>query len=244
MRIALLLAVAVLSLSLSGPALAAPCASGTLQDYIDLGAGCTIGGVTFSNFTELTPPIGATAISPAAIGVTPLSSPSNPGLLLTLDITATAGQFLDAFFGFGVSDTLTGASLTMAGATATGDGAVTVIEDLCRGAAFIGVVCPGDSTTQIVFATELDSDTVEATSFPGVGLLGVLADIGVDGGPTGSAELATVTLRFETGTAAAVAEPSSLVLLPLAMLAAWLRRRAPLARAVGLRARSRIPEVK
>ena len=244
MRIALLLVVAVLSVStLSGPALGAPCASGTLQDYIDLGAGCTIGAVTFSNFTELAPPIGATAISPAAIGVTPLASASNPGLLLALDITVTAGQFLDAFFGFQVSDTLTGASLVMAGASATGDGAVTVIEDLCRGATFSGVVCPGDSSTQIVFATEVDSDTAEATSFPGVGLLGVLADIGVDGGPTGSAELATVTLRFETG-AAAVAEPSSLVLLPLAMLAAWLRRRAPLPQAVGLRARSRIPEVK
>ena len=231
MRIAVLVAVAVLCVSLAtSPVGAAPCAPGTLQDYIDLSTtGCTIAAVTFSDFTQLSPPAGATAISPAAITVTPLVDPSNPGLLLTLDVVVTAAEFLDAFFGFQVAGGLAGASLAMGGASATGDGAVTVIEDLCQGAAFSGLACAGDPATQIVFATELASDTTEAIAFPAVALLGVLTDIGVDGGPTGDAELATVTLRFATGSAA-VPEPPALVLLPVVLLAAWLGRRSPLAR--------------
>jgi hypothetical protein len=59
-----------------------------------------------------------------------------------------------------------------------------------------------------------------------VGLLGVLADIGVDGGPGGGAALATVTLRFESAAAAPVAEPSPMLLLwPAIAAAVWLGRR-------------------
>jgi hypothetical protein len=214
------------------PALAAPCAPGTLQDYIDLAAGCTIGSATFSNFSELSPPAGATPIPAAAIGVTPIVDPASPGLLLTLNVAATTGEFLDAFFGFQVADTLGGASATMAGASAGEDGAVTLIEDLCLGAAFVGVACGGDPVTQILFAIDGDGDTAEATSFPGVGLLGVLADIGVDGGLFGSAGLATATLRFETGAAGPVPEPPSIFLLwPAIVAAVWFGYRSPRAQA-------------
>lgn len=231
MRSAVVAVAAMLCLSILAPqAFAAACAPGSLQDYIDLGAGCTIGALTFSDFVELSPPAGATPISPTTITVTPLADSSNAGFVFGVGVVAVAGQFFDAFFGFLVTDSLVGASLAMDGAAATGDGAVTVVEDLCAGGVFSGLACSGDPSTMIVFAVEGDSQTTENSSFPSVALLGVLADIGVDGGVIGTGALETVTLRFETGVTTAVPEPPSFVLFAAAGIAAWFSRRRVLAR--------------
>ena len=223
MRIVVTAVVALFGvLTLSLPVVAAPCVSGSLQDYIGLAAGCTIGGATFSDFVELAPPAGATPISPTAIAVTPLGDPSNPGFLFGLNVVAGPGEFQDVFFGFQVADSLIGASLAMTDASASGDGSVTAIEDICQGAGFIGIACAGEATTLITFAVEGDSQTTEAVSFPSVSLLGVLVDFGIDGGLDGTGELGTATLTFQTARATPVPEPSSVALFCLATSALWL----------------------
>lgn len=224
----------------AAPAYAIVCAPGSLQDYVDLSAGCTIGPVTFSDFVVLSPPAGATPISPTTISVTPLGDPSNPGFVFGVNVVAGAGEFFDVFFGFQVTDSLIGASLSMDGAAAAGDGAVTVVEDLCAGGVFTGLACSGDPATMIVFAIEGDTQATENSSLPSASLLGVLADIGVDGGLIGTGQLGTTTLRFETGVTTTVPEPPSLVVVLAAGIALWFGRRRLLARCYARRRRGRV----
>ena len=81
----------------------------------------------------------------------------------------------------------------MPGATATGDGVVTAVQDVCIGGAFTtGSLggCPAMQDANIAFAIDGDQSLSETLSFASVPLLGIVNDIAVDGGLDGNAALA------------------------------------------------------
>ena len=219
-----------LCLSLLAPAAASalPCAPDTLQGYIGLGSGgCTVGGVLLASFGVAPGQSFATPIDPATIQVTP----GGTSLQLTFGANAGAADLLESFFHFTVSAAdLLETALAMAGASATGDGAVTAALDVCGDGLFSGnapIGCSGSAATLILFAIESDALLADAVSVAPATFLDVFADIVIDGGPSGSGALGSVTLSFT------VPEPS-LALLLAAALAGFARRRLRLALAAAL----------
>lgn len=146
-----------------------PCLPGNLQNFSNLGAtGCQVGTVQFTNFTTLPPQNVATAIDPAHVQVTPGGTVSNPMLLLTLNTTANAGQTFESFFRFSASDSLAGASIGLTSPTATGDGAVTGLLDVCPNASFAGSApsgCPTSPASLAVFTIAQSSLLSNSGSF-------------------------------------------------------------------------------
>jgi hypothetical protein len=214
-------------------AVAAPCVPGTLQDYFDLVGGCEIGVTSFSEFTDIPGPSGGTPIDPTLILVTPGSSVVNPHLTFTFDRTATGTDFFDNVFRFLVSGTtastrFNGARATLNGASATGNGVVTLVEDLCEDGTFDPLTptgCTGAPETLIALATEFVSIPSASTTLGSpISFFDVFADIGIDGGLAGTASLVSATLAF-----ALVPEPPmfALLLVALAALAVTARRRLP-----------------
>jgi hypothetical protein len=218
-------------LVLSGTVAAAPCVSDSLLGYIGLGAaGCTIGPNTFSGFQTFAVPGAATPIDSSNVTVNPVIAASGSGFDFVLNSTAGAGDLFEILIGYQVSGSnLTSASLQLDGATATGDGVVTAVTDLCAAfAAFGPGTCdPGPLQTLIALRSEVD-DLVDD---PLVALLatplGVVTDIAVDGGIGGSASLSSAGNRF--GLALAVPEPSTVLLLAIALglIASIGRHRGP-----------------
>ncbi len=207
---------ALLAMLTPGTSRAAPmaCSPGTLSDYFALSDGCTVGALLFENFAQLaTQPTGSTPISPNAVQVAPVAS----GLAFTVDVTAGAGQLLEILFGYDVSSpAIAGASLSMSGASASGDGVVTAVKNLCEGGSFdSGDVtgCTGADDALITFALDGLTDLDESLLIlPSVAFLGVVDDISVDGGLDGSASLdGGVTNQFVA--ANPVPEPTSCLLV-------------------------------
>ena len=194
------------------------CVPGNLQDYIDLGSGgCSIGNAQFFDFVDLGPLGGATGLSPDAIGVAPLFEQFNPGFEFSVGAAAGAGVFLESRFGYTLQTTgalVQGASLAMTGSAVAPDGVTTVVEDFCQGDAFIIDFCPVGTDTLIVFDIGSDQETAAKLSFPGVSTLGLIKDIGVDGGLAGSATISTAINRF-----ALVPEPATGLMAGLGLLA-------------------------
>jgi hypothetical protein len=119
------------------------------------------------------------------------------------------------------------ANLAMSGSDATADGVVTVIQDLCLGGTFITdpTTCTGSLLSQIVLEDELGPIGPSTLTFPSVeSFFDVFADITIDGGTFGSAEL-NGTVRNQYGV---VPEPTSMLLMGsglLGMAARQVRRR-------------------
>ncbi|MEJ7712717.1 MAG: hypothetical protein WKF84_23425 [Pyrinomonadaceae bacterium] len=114
---------------------AAPCQFGNLTSYISLGiAGCTIDDTQFTNFTSLDLPFGAIGISPDNINLNPLNIASNSGFQFNVNLASGGGELFEIVFGYQVlGNALFSNTLSMTDSVATGDGAVTVIEDKCLG---------------------------------------------------------------------------------------------------------------
>jgi hypothetical protein len=85
---------------------AAPCMTGTLQSYIDLGAGgCTLAGATFANFTYA--PTTVTGVPAKDITVTPTAIPHSPALAFSsMDWHVAAGQSQDSLIKYTVTAVL------------------------------------------------------------------------------------------------------------------------------------------
>jgi hypothetical protein len=205
------------------PASALPCAPGTFQAYLDLGAaGCSVGAVQFQNFTSEPGQSFATPIDPALVQVAPGGTLLEPTLVLSYQATAGAGELLESFFRFQVSATgLVVGGLPMADALATGDGAVTAAADVCPGGSFgaIPTECPGDPATVILYAIASESLLDDAAALPATDFADLFVDVVVDGGPEGSASLGAVTIALTL-----VPEPASAVLLALGLVPLGIRR--------------------
>ncbi len=205
-------------------------AGNTLDQYITTGS-CTVGEILFSDFAQLAIPGAATQIPASQVIVSPLGV---DGLQFALNLSADAGEFFDIRFGYNVSGLLFNTvDLEMAGASATGDGVVTAIKDICLGAPFdtsgLGGCPAGPSGTSVVFAIDGFDDLAETFGpFAAVAQLGIIDDLGIDGGLAGTGTLnGSVSNRF-TGTEP-VPEPATglLVLTGLAAAARRRQRRSP-----------------
>jgi len=213
-------------LVLSGRSQAAPlCGADSLTNYLSLGS-CSIGGATFSNFALVTPlPTGANAVSTNSVIVLPFSTTTSVGFQFLFDITSTSFQLNELLFGYLASAAgFTDATLSIPGATASGDGVVTAIQDLCIGGAFTTGSLAGCSATQdanVAFAIDGDQSLSETLSFASVPLLGIVNDIAADGGLNGNAALAGGFTNSFTVTSP-VPEPATVGLVFTGL--AWMLR--------------------
>jgi hypothetical protein len=206
------------------PAAAIPCAPGTLQAYIDLGAaGCSVGAVQLQGFATVPGQSFATPVDPALVQVTPGGSALAPALVLSYQASAGIGELLESFFRFQVSAVdLVGAGLAMTGAAASGDAAVTASGEICVDGLFgsLPTDCPTEPGVVILYAIEGDALLDDAATFPPAALADLFVDVVVDGAEEGSASLGAVTITF-----ALVPEPASALLLALGLVPLGLRRR-------------------
>jgi hypothetical protein len=212
---------------LAGRSQAAPlCGADSLTNYLTLGS-CSIGGATFSNFSLVTPlPTGANAVSTNSVIVLPFSTTTSVGFQFLFDVTSTSFQLNELLFGYLASAAgFTDATLSMPGATASGDGVVTSIQDLCIGGAFTPGTIGGCSAAQdanVAFAIDGDQSLSETLSFASVQLLGIVNDIAVDGGLNGNAALfGGITNSFTV--ASPIPEPATVGLIATGL--AWILRR-------------------
>jgi hypothetical protein len=211
-RVAVLASVLAVFTPAATAAAPVACSAGTLSDYIALTEGCTVDAFLFDNFTlGQTLPTGATQILPDAVQVTPVAS----GLAFGVDVSADSGELLEIIFGYAVGHPpIGGASLSMTGASATGDAAITAVKNFCDG----GISDPfsvdaclgaGGNALTAIAIDGLSDLTASLDIFPFVSLLGVVDDIAVDGGLAGAGSLTgSVTNQF-----AAVPEPASALLV-------------------------------
>ena len=207
-------------------AFASPCGPGSLASFIALGSsGCTIGSTQFFNFTALPVLGGATLLPDSASFVTPLGV-STPGFRFNVNSDVGPGAIFERRIGYSISSPgLIGAQTFLTGSNVTTDGANTLIENLCLGAAFgVGETC-GASTAQLVpfDLGGLGQSLSESTGFPSKSLLGVIVDITVDGGTDGHAVLASGTTQF---TPAPLPESAMLPFVAIGLIAGLAGMRA------------------
>lgn len=186
---------------------AASCVSGTLASYIALGpTGCTIGANNLSGFQTLNGLAGAISVSPADVTIAPTGGSLNPGITVATNASATAGMQLELLFTYRISgNSYTGISINLADSRATGDGAVSDVNDYCAGGMFgpDGVSgCSGTAGSLVLLNTGSD-----LASFTAVSSLSVTDDLTFDGGTMGSAAGGSITDRFN-----AVPEPFTFLL--------------------------------
>jgi hypothetical protein len=212
------------SVLLAPGASAAPCVPGTLQSYIALGGtGCDLGVLDVAGFAIVPGQSFATPIDPALVQVAPGGTPQSPTLILTLGSNAGAGQLLESIFRFSVSASfdLTGVGVALGAASASGDGAVTAVLDVCAGGSFFPTLplgCTGsEAATAIAFAIADEAGLAELATVAGAGFFDVFADITIDGGLAGSSSLGSATLSF-------VPEPSTALLVVLGLAFFAVRR--------------------
>jgi hypothetical protein len=186
-------------------AFAGPCVSDTLSDYIADGS-CTIGDLTFSNFSYTPTAIGDVITPPAgSVEVNPLMG-TESGLEFDAGWFANPGTLEDSLIKYTVTCTTACAIddwvLQIAGAGSSGDGIINVAETSPQ--------VPG-GLTQTFVGGSLEG-TGSATFAP-VGSLSVAKDILVYGGgvPMTSTQVSSVTNLFST-IATPTPEPSLLFL--------------------------------
>ncbi len=157
--------------------------------------------------------------------VLPFSTTTSVGFQFLFDVTSTSFQLNELLFGYLASASgFTDATLSMPGATASGDGVVTAIQDLCIGSAFTTGSISGCSSMQdanVAFAIDGDQSLSETLSFGSVALIGIVNDIAVDGGLNGLAALrGGISNSFTV--AQPVAEPATVTLIATGL--AWALR--------------------
>ncbi len=205
------------AVALCNPAAAAVCGTGSLNDYVALGAGgCQIGSLTFSGFSiDAFPGPTAQQIATGSISLTPLAN----GLALSTQagIGATAGQLFGLRLLFGVSaPSLIGGTVALGGAYAvTGDGVLSAYLDAAAAGLAIATIADGLVDTPASFTS---ASFASYSSF---------LELGIDGGTAGSARLGSqlASVTFATTAVAAVPTPGTAGLVLLGLLALGGSRR-------------------
>jgi hypothetical protein len=201
-------------------AFATPCLPGPLASYVALGGGgCSIGTALFFDFVDLPLQGGAAHIADSSAFVNPVSA-GGPGVRFDVNSQAGVGDLFERVIGFSLSGPgFIGNQLTLTGSDVTSDGANTVVEHECLGAAFgPGQFCSAIDAQLVgfdlgpIFGQSLN----DSLSFAPRLLLGIIVDITVDGGTSGAAGLASATTQF-TPQPTPVPEPATLTLLALGL---------------------------
>jgi hypothetical protein len=176
-----------------------------------------------SDFIQVPLTSGSTPIDPASVSITPSVLGTTASLQFAFNAAAAGGLALESFINMRVKpDTFAPdlVDLRLVGATATGDGVVLGIAELCDG--FILDVCFG--IPQSVVASHTNLGTIPAIP----ATLGTLSDayelrqdVVIDAGPSGTASLAAVELTFTT-----IPEPATVLTLTwgIFVLVAFRRR--------------------
>lgn len=203
---------------------AAPCTVGSLQSYISLSpTGCTVGNDIFTGFVTVPGQFGATPVAASSVTVTPGGTAANPNFTFSFGQTAVNAQLFESIFRFKETGGVTVANITLNSPSATGNGAVTGVLDVCRNANFTGTSPTGCPTGGLNATAEFDvlnSILSSSVNTPNATSLDVFVDLTVDGGGTGTASLRSATVTFATP------EPSSMALVLFGVTAcAWFARK-------------------
>jgi hypothetical protein len=189
---------------------ATSCVSGTLASYEVANFSCSVGTLTYSDFSYLSAADGGALVpSTDGITVTPVTAGfgSDTGLVFTAIWAVGTNQAEDSSITYSVETSnpggITDEKLVTVGGAA-GQGIATVAETSATG--------PISLFTEFGPGTDIPSDT--ATVFvPADTELTVTKDIGVSGGTVaGGAHLSDVYNLFSQGTTSTVPEPSLLIL--------------------------------
>ena len=193
-----------------------------MSGYLGAGFSCTINDLAFSNFiytSTSTPP--GFEIMAGSVGVTPITTPGNPGFQFNAPwhastLSGVLGR--DSFIEFQVNSSgalITDVSLSMGGFGTTGTGSITIDETVCLGAVFPS--CSGGTVRTLeVYANSGGFLSYDEISFAGVSEVDVEKDILIDAGTNGGATLSLVTNQFSEGS---VPEPGSILLFGSGALA-------------------------
>ncbi len=219
-KVALLLAVVLATAAL---AFAGNCPTTTYDQYLTSGFSCDINDQTYQDFayTGTSNPPGF-QIQAAGIGVTPITTPGDPGLQWSAGWGVGTGLGVltqDSLFQFAVtsSNPMTDLSLSIAGVGFQGTGSVNVDETACLGAML--PACTGGTVVSLsVFANSGGQQLFDQVNFAGVNLISVSKDLLVQAGTNGSAEVSAVTDQFSEGSGT-VPEPGTLSMLGAGVLA-------------------------
>jgi hypothetical protein len=219
-KVALLLAVVLASAAL---AFAGNCPTTTYDQYLTSGFSCEINDQTYQDFayTGTSNPPGF-QIQAAGIGVTPITTPGDPGLQWSAGWGVGTGLGVlsqDSLFQFAVtsSNPMTDMSLSIAGVGFQGTGSVNVDETACLGAMLPS--CTGGTIVNLsVFANGQGQQLFDQVNFAGVNLISVSKDLLVQAGTNGSAEVSVVTDQFSEGSGT-VPEPGTLSMFGAGILA-------------------------
>ena len=215
-------------LAAAGLGSAAPCTNGSLAGYIALGAGgCTIGSNTLFGFESLSGVAGATPIGTANVAIAPFGGTTSFGFTATASQNAGTGTLLESIFTYKLSGNFyTGTSITLAGSSETGDGAVTGIQNYCAGGTFGPDGVTGCTAVTGALVTLDGVQQTDMASLAGVSLLSITDDFTLDGGLAGSAAGGSFTDQFTAREAvSAIPEPVELVLTGLGLAMGMLLRR-------------------
>ncbi len=194
-----------------------------MSTYLTPGFSCGIDDKTFSHFiyTSTSSPPGF-EIMAGSVGVTPITTPFNPGFQFNAPwhastLSGVLGR--DSFFEFQVNvnpggNLITDVSLSIGGFGQTGTGSITVDETVCLGATF--PACSGGTVRTLeVYDNSSGFLSYDEISFAGVSEVDVEKDILIDAGTNGGATLSLVTNQFSEATP----EPASILLFGSGALA-------------------------